>query len=317
MADDDQNGRLADLVLAELNGAQGLNLVERQSLETVLRELDLSLSGLVRAKDAVRAGKLLKADWFLLGTRAQINGTNSIVLRLVDARTGILRDAGVFSNDKPATQLAGEIAAFVRQSRQEAASAKTPVFLAIGVFQDLSVNSRQAEFPAQLRGYLTAAYQGSDVTLLEREYVEALLQEMRLDLAGLTDESATNAPAPMQSAYWLVDGDYQSFETTNLQVELTLNVKRMFGVTKHFSLRGQPVEPVSQQVKQTIDEVLHQNGEVLIPTRNSEIRAQISVGKELAQLDRFPGNTGLVYAQDQDQQYFDSYTGQNVSTRRR
>ena len=90
------------------------------------------------------------------------------MLRVVDSRTGILRDAGVFSSDKPLAQLAGDVAGFARQTRQNAASGKTPVFLAIGAFQDLSLNNRQADFPTQLRGYLTAAYQGSGVTLLER-----------------------------------------------------------------------------------------------------------------------------------------------------
>jgi len=50
------------------------------------------------------------------------------------------------------------------------------------------------------RVYLTAAYQHSKVTLLEREYVDILQQEMRLDLAGLTEERGTNTPVQMQSS---------------------------------------------------------------------------------------------------------------------
>src|ERR1017187_9714223 len=64
--DDEQNRQLEDLVLTDLTGAPGFELVERRSLDKVLQELNLSISRLVRAQDAVRAGKLLKADWFLL-----------------------------------------------------------------------------------------------------------------------------------------------------------------------------------------------------------------------------------------------------------
>ena len=309
LADEEQNGRLSDLVLGELNGAQGLDLVERQSLEAVLSELNLSLSGLVRARDAVRVGKLLKVDWFLLGTAAKINGANSIVIRVVDARTGILRDAGVFPGGKPMAQLAGDIAAFARQSRQNAAVAKSPVFLAIGALQDLSVNNRQAAFPNQLRGYLTAAYQGGKVTLLEREYVETLLQEARLDLAGLTEESATNAPAPMQSAYWLVSGCYQSFETTNIEVEMTLEVQRIFGLTKQVTLRGPVGEPVNRQVKEAIDKIMDQNQGMIVSTRMSEVRAQMHLGKELSRVVNFKEDPDLVFPQFRDSQYFDSDTG--------
>lgn len=105
LADEEQNRLLGNLVLADLTDAQGLNLVERQSLETVLRELNMSLSGLVRAKDAVRVGKLLKADWFLFGTTATAHGTNSTVVRLVDVRTGILRNVGVFSQGDGSPEL--------------------------------------------------------------------------------------------------------------------------------------------------------------------------------------------------------------------
>ncbi len=82
-----QNEGIQDLVpLCPTDRRRWLGLVERQSLERVLGELNLSLSGLVRAKDALRAGKLLKADWFLLGNTVEISGTNSVVLRLRDAR---------------------------------------------------------------------------------------------------------------------------------------------------------------------------------------------------------------------------------------
>ncbi|HZM09756.1 MAG TPA: hypothetical protein VFC15_06040, partial [Candidatus Limnocylindrales bacterium] len=66
---------------------------------------------------------------------------------------------------------------------QAGSEAKPHVFLAVGTFQDLSLNNRLAEFPRQLRTQLIEAYQGSEITLLEREYVNELLQEVRLDLA--------------------------------------------------------------------------------------------------------------------------------------
>jgi len=203
---DDKNQQLGDLVTVELTGAPGFQLVERQSLTAILRELNLSWSGFIRANDAVRVGKLLKADWFLLGTESKINATNFIVARVVDARTGIIRDAGVFLADESPTQLAADLALFLNQSRKDAASAKLRVFLALSAFEDLSINDRQADFSRQLRGYLTATFHGSGVTLLVRDYVEILLQEVRLDLAGLTEGGGSNPPTAMQSAYWMVSG---------------------------------------------------------------------------------------------------------------
>lgn len=59
LGNDEKNRNVADLTLANLGGAARLDLVERQSLEAVLRELNLNASGLVRAKDAVKVGKLV------------------------------------------------------------------------------------------------------------------------------------------------------------------------------------------------------------------------------------------------------------------
>lgn len=279
--DDEQNRQLEDLVLADLTDAPGLELVERRSLVTVLRELNMDLSGLVRANDAVRVGKLLKADWFLLGTGANINGTNYLVVRLVDSRTGILREAGAFSAEGSPMNLASKITGFVRQCRQDTAAPKPRVYLAIGTFEDLSLNNRLAAFPAQLRAYLTAAYQGTNVTLLEREATDVLYQEVGLDLAGLTGQEGAQNSEPLQSAFWLVDGYYQSYETTNSEVELVLNVRRMFGLRSKEVFRGLPNEALFQKIKDEIDLKMRTNTSPIFVTRVSEARAQMFAGREL------------------------------------
>ena len=287
LADNDQNAELGDLVTADLSGAPGFVLVERPALKTILDELHLNWSGFVRAGDAVRAGRLLKADWFLLGTVAKINDTNSLVVRVVDARTGILRDAACFPADQPFGRLAAALAAFTQQCRQNAAHPTPHVYLAIGSFGDLGVNNRQAAFPAQLRGYLTAAYQNGPVTLLEREYADILLEEVRLDLAGLTDEGGTNAPAPLQSAYWLVDGYYQSYETTNFAVEAVVNINRMFGRRSSATFRGPPDDPLFAQIKQRIDQAIRESSAATFISRITEARDQMAEGKEVLHVPEY------------------------------
>ena len=283
LADEAQNLQAADLLTADLSAAQGLALVERQSLDRVLRELDMSYSGLVRAQQAVRAGKLLKADWFLLGTARVMNGTNSAVVRLVDARTGIMRDGAVFACDPGGSLIVAELANFVRRCRADAAQPRPRQYLALGGLEDVSLNSRQARFPTQLRGYLTAAYQRTGVTLLEREYVNTLLREVHLDLAGLTEEGATNGPMPMQAAFWFVQGAYQSFETSDHQVEVELTIRRMLGRSKEVRLRGNPDDALFSEVKAAIDAAMHDPQLVAVPTRNNEIRAQMTAGRDLGQ----------------------------------
>jgi tetratricopeptide (TPR) repeat protein len=289
LANDEQNNQIADLLASDLKGVQGLELIDRLSLDKVLHETELNLSGLVRAKDAIHVGKLLRADWFLLGTAMHGKESNGIVARIVDARTGIFRDTTVASADKASQKLAEELAGFVGKCRTNAASAKTPVYLALGAFEDLSLNNRLTEFPAQLRAYLTAAYRGTAVTLLERDHVDTLLQEIQLDLAGLTDTVATNTSPGMQTAFWLVEGDYQSYETKKAEVQLSLKITRIFGSHNKTLIRDVPGEPMFRRVKGTLDEVLQQKQGVVYPTRASEARVQMARGRELAPATDFFG----------------------------
>jgi hypothetical protein len=158
----------------------------------------------------------------------------------------------------------------------------------LGTFQDLSLNNRAAQFPAQLRAQLTEAYQRSGVTLLEREYVNTLLQEVCLDLAGLTESSGAALPR-MQSAFWLVDGYYQSYETSGYEVELVLNVQRIFGRQTSVLLRDQPGPPLVRKVKAEIDQALAAQAAVVAPTRLSEAQAHMDAGKELLLTRTFRG----------------------------
>ncbi len=281
--DDAQNANLADLLTAELTGAKGLDLVERKSLDRALRELELSRSGLVRAKDAVRVGHLVHADWFLLGARHHAGAAGLLVLRLVDARTGILRDVTVLPAGNDVTRTASEAGQFVRQNRQAASAkdAQPRLLLAIGGFADVGVNNRQAAFPDQLRSYLTMAYRNSAVTLLERDSIAVLLEEVHLDLAGLADE-ATGPIPPLQSAFWLVDGCFQSYETAGQQVEVVLRISRIFSRSTSVTLRGPPDETFFHKIKDTVDAAIAKgNRQLVVPTRRSEIAAQMNTGKEL------------------------------------
>ena len=98
---------LGDLLVARLSAVPEFDLVERRELDRVLKEASLSLSGIVRAKDAVRFGTLLRVDQFLLGSSAPINGTNRLVIRLVNARTGVIEAIDVFRDTRSLDTLAG------------------------------------------------------------------------------------------------------------------------------------------------------------------------------------------------------------------
>src|SRR5882724_4934846 len=144
LPDEKENLQLGTLVAARLSRTPGLVLVERQELDQVLREMQRSLSGLVRAADAVRVGKLLKADWFLLGNSVRLEQTNFIVARIVDAKSGVMQDLALLGDTDRPLLIAEALASFARRVRETAARPALKEFLAIGQFADAGVNDRQA-----------------------------------------------------------------------------------------------------------------------------------------------------------------------------
>src|SRR5688500_16283088 len=85
-----RDGALADLLTAGLSAAPGFEVVERREVDRLIQEQGVKFSGLMKANDAVRIGRLLPVDQFLLGTSISLNGTNRLVIRLVDARSGTM-----------------------------------------------------------------------------------------------------------------------------------------------------------------------------------------------------------------------------------
>jgi TolB-like protein len=79
---------LAQMMITDLKATSGVTLVERAQLQAILDELDLGHSGRVDAATAANVGRLLGAEWILLGTYFELMGTLRIDARLVRVETG-------------------------------------------------------------------------------------------------------------------------------------------------------------------------------------------------------------------------------------
>lgn len=288
MKDTKREAELADLVVARMTAAPEFELVERRELDAALKEASLGISGVVRARDAARVGALLRADRFVLGSSAPINGTNRVFIRLVNARTGVIEAIGVFQDTGSVGSLADDIANFVRAESKHPAQGHRD-YLAIGVVQNLGVNNRFADFPAQIRGGV-AAQLNRKVTVLERDVVSFLANEVRLDMGGLTERTGEQSP-PMQFGFWIVDGFYQSYEAAEPEVQLKLRVERVQGGQQNFMLQGKPNDAFLTKVCETIVQALNQPVQAShgpTPTRQGEIAALEARGKQLVDYQR-PG----------------------------
>ena len=79
---------LAQMLITDLTGVEGVTVVERQQLQAILDELDLGHKGVVDKKTAAKVGELLGAQYILMGGYFELVGTLRIDARLVKVQTG-------------------------------------------------------------------------------------------------------------------------------------------------------------------------------------------------------------------------------------
>lgn len=80
----------AEFVSIELMRASSVELIEREKRREAIREIELSQTGLVDEKAQIEAGKLLTAEYIVLGSIYDINNQISLTVRIIETRSGRL-----------------------------------------------------------------------------------------------------------------------------------------------------------------------------------------------------------------------------------
>ena len=83
---------MESLTTAIVNTGQ-FNVVERNKLNAVLKELEIGLTGLTDTDNAKKVGQLLQADVILTGTFADLGGYWNVNMRLINVNTGLVTAA--------------------------------------------------------------------------------------------------------------------------------------------------------------------------------------------------------------------------------
>ena len=87
------NEILTETAYSSLSGLPGIRVVERVSLEQIIEEQKLSLSGLVDTDSAIEIGHLLAAKYVLTGTVLPMSASVIIFGRLIDTETAEILNA--------------------------------------------------------------------------------------------------------------------------------------------------------------------------------------------------------------------------------
>src|SRR5687767_2397263 len=79
---------LAAMMISDLGGVPALQLVEREKMEALLKEQSLQRSSLFDSTTAVRTGKLIGAEYIVVGSFAAVQPSMRIDTRVIRVETG-------------------------------------------------------------------------------------------------------------------------------------------------------------------------------------------------------------------------------------
>ena len=86
---------LADMLITDLSKIKSLKIVEREKLESLLKEIDLGDGKFIDPNTAQKLGKGLGAEYILTGSFLSVEPMMRIDARLVNVETGLIEKANM------------------------------------------------------------------------------------------------------------------------------------------------------------------------------------------------------------------------------
>ena len=84
---------LADMLLTDLSISDGIDAVEREELEKIIKEQKFSVSGMAAEDQSIEIGRLLSAELLVTGSFIESGGSLRIDCKLLETETGRLKAA--------------------------------------------------------------------------------------------------------------------------------------------------------------------------------------------------------------------------------
>jgi tetratricopeptide (TPR) repeat protein len=219
------------LLTERLSGFESVNIVERENLSIILRELELSLSALSEPNSLLQVQKLIGADFLVLSELTAERSAFILSSRLVSAKDGSIEKD--FSIKIDVNNIHGQVdntAAKIKESVINHLKASDITHLiAITDFENNSLLSRNDWMETSVSRRLRKALSGlAGIRILEREEVDLLLEEVRLSKGGFIQK--VKKPPDKNTKYtrrFLVTGSYDEYQQLDqhLRIDFSISIR--------------------------------------------------------------------------------------------
>lgn len=216
------------LLTERLSGFESVNIVEREDLSDILKELELSLSALSEPNSLLQIQKLIGADFLVLSELTADKSAFILSSRLVSVKDGSVEKD--FNINIDANNIHGQVdntAAKIKESVINHLKASDITHLiAITDFENNSMLSRNDWMETLVSRRLRKALSGlAGIRILEREEVDLLLEEVRLSKGGFVQKAKETLEENVNcKRRFLITGSYDEYQPLDQKARLEFSV---------------------------------------------------------------------------------------------
>ena len=310
---------LPDLLTVELSKQNRFQLVERQQVSEVWRELNLTINGMNSADAMLKLGRILACDRFVTGTFVVGKTNAQIWISVIDTRNGVLGDLGLLPFNATNLDATLEtIATFLNQAQTR----NSQKFIALGRFLDLSISSAHEDWSDQLRALIGKHFVDAGYAVVDNETVSPIFEEFQLEQAGLS-ESQTNR-VRFQPSFWLIEGRCKWVRDTEDQLSVAVRVRKLGIGEKEFQFRAPPGTELTSNICAVIEKDLTATQPAPLEEAASEERKisqqelkEAAIGKTLLPPTRYSTNAARLSDQQLFEQKQDLYKQEGLKRAQR
>lgn len=216
------------LLTERLSEFESIDILEREYLSTILKELELSLTDLSDPNSNIQAQKLIGVDFLVLSELVADKSTYTLSSRLVSVKDGsVEKDFNIKIDVNDIYEQVNIIAAEIKGSAINYFNTSNITHLiAIADFENKSPLSRndwmETSVPRKLRRALKRL---PCVRILEREEVDLLLKEVRLSKGGFIQKAKDTLEKKGNcKRRFLITGSYDEYQPLDQKSRLEFSV---------------------------------------------------------------------------------------------
>lgn len=244
-----------DLLMVKLMHKPNIELIERAMIDAILDEYGLTLRQSLAPEEAIRFGRMAGAEVTIVGMSVEKSGKKALWVKVIDNTSGIIKDVAYFFCQDHFAGTLESLVEFAWAASIADITIEQRKIVAIGGFEDQSINDRQMGRSDEIRRFLELKYiRKPGICLVERSQMKPLLLELNLERMGIT--GAGNGSITARPAFTIVSGNYHLIRKSETIYVVNLRLDFLGKTSERIKVQGPSWNNVLKKIGEKMDGML-------------------------------------------------------------